>query len=347
MSSPTSFSVLCAALETAPCLAFEARARGDARKCRRGFRNQSPEPLHEAVRAFDAGLGPDHVAVGRRIRQHEPARRIGAVAGDDVVGIDDILLRLRHLLDRADLDRRAVRDQRRAALAVDLLDLDLGRRHPAVRALVGLVHDHALREQALERLLDRVQMAGDLHGADEEARIEQVQDRVLDAADILVDRQPAALAVDAGQRRSALLVPRVGEAREIPGRIDERVHRVGVAARLRLPHCGQADMLPARMMVERIARLVEGRRRPAAAPADRCPAPAPRRNRRNGSPGSGSPSSAGARSASRAGGTAPCARPSAGCRSTAARAAAPLRRRPAFGFMPSRKRELIITPSST
>ena len=37
----------------------------------------------------------------------------------------------------------------------------------------------------------RFDMAGLLHGAGEEARIEQVQDRVLDAADILVDRQPA------------------------------------------------------------------------------------------------------------------------------------------------------------
>ncbi len=33
-------------------------------------------------------------------------------------------------------------------------------------------------------------MAGRLHGAGEEAAVEQVQDRVLDAADVLVDRQP-------------------------------------------------------------------------------------------------------------------------------------------------------------
>ena len=69
-------------------------------------------------------------------------------------------------------------------------DRDLGRaREGAVGAAVGLVHDHALREQAGERLVE-VEMAGRLHGAGEEARIEEVQDRVLDAADILVDRQP-------------------------------------------------------------------------------------------------------------------------------------------------------------
>ena len=46
----------------------------------------------------------------------------------------------------------AVGEQEGAARAVDLLDLDLGRRDPAFRTLVGLVHHHALREQALERL---------------------------------------------------------------------------------------------------------------------------------------------------------------------------------------------------
>jgi hypothetical protein len=48
-----------------------------------------------------------------------------------------------------------------------------------------------LGEQRIERL-DRLrrQMPGDLHRPGEEARIEQVQDRVLDAADILVDIHP-------------------------------------------------------------------------------------------------------------------------------------------------------------
>ena len=56
-----------------------------------------------------------------------------------------------------------------------------------------------MREHAGERLIEP-DMAGHLHGAGEEARIEQVQDRVLDAADVLVDRQHA---VDdgAGRRR--------------------------------------------------------------------------------------------------------------------------------------------------
>jgi hypothetical protein len=53
-----------------------------------------------------------------------------------------------------------------------------------------------------------------------------------------------------------LLVPRIGEAREIPGRIDEGVHRVGVAPRV--PAAVRAgDVLACRVMVERVARLLE------------------------------------------------------------------------------------------
>ena len=76
------------------------------------------------------------------------------------------------------------------ALAVTAgFDLHLGRRDiGAVGLLIGLVHHHALREHAGERLV-HADMAGRLHRAGEEAAVEQMQDRVLDAADILVDRQ--------------------------------------------------------------------------------------------------------------------------------------------------------------
>src|SRR5258705_13663749 len=36
---------------------------------------------------------------------HEPARSVGAVVVDDLVRVDDVLLRLGHLLGAADLDR--------------------------------------------------------------------------------------------------------------------------------------------------------------------------------------------------------------------------------------------------
>ena len=73
------------------------------------------------------------------------------------------------------------------------------------------------------------------------------------------------------------------------------------------PQSGQVDVLPGRMMIERIARHDRNAHPPAAAPAVRFPAPARCRISRNGSSGSDNPSSAGAKPASRAGGNAPCA----------------------------------------
>ncbi len=39
----------------------------------------APDALDEAVGALDAGVGPFHVALGRAVGEHEPARRVGAV----------------------------------------------------------------------------------------------------------------------------------------------------------------------------------------------------------------------------------------------------------------------------
>ena len=75
---------------------------------------------------------------------------------------------------------------------------------------------------------------------------------MLDTAYILIHRQPAI-----GDRRNGWRIGLWrGEARIVPGRIDERVHGVGFtpgfAAALRAMH-----VLPSRVMVERIAGLVE------------------------------------------------------------------------------------------
>ena len=81
-------------------------------------------------------------------------------------------------------------------------DLDVGRLHPvAALGAIGFVHHHALREQAGERLV-HADVAGLVHGAGEEARIEQMQDRVLDAADILIDRQPVVRRISGRSARS-------------------------------------------------------------------------------------------------------------------------------------------------
>ena len=53
-----------------------------------------------------------------------------------------------------------------------------------------------------------------------------MQDGVLDAADVLVDRHVVAGGRDVDRTG---LVPRVAKAQEVPRRVDEGVHRVGLA----------------------------------------------------------------------------------------------------------------------
>ena len=111
---------------------------------------------------------------------------------------------------------------------------------------------HALREQAAERLSD-FQLADPRKGSRPEAGVEQVQDRMLDSADILLHRQPA---LDRF-RIERTVIGLADKAQEVPGRVNKGVERIGLA-----PRCMAAlraiGVLPCRMAVERIARNVEG-----------------------------------------------------------------------------------------
>ena len=100
----------------------------------------------------------------------------------------------------------------------------VGAEPAAVAGAIGLVGDHALGEQPRERF-GHADLADMLQRAGPEAGVEQVQDRMLDPADILRDRQPR-LGFDAVERPVARLA---GEADEVPARIDEGVERVGLA----------------------------------------------------------------------------------------------------------------------
>ncbi len=125
---------------------------------------------------------------------------------------------------------------------------------------------------------------------------------MLDAADVLVDGQPVVGRGGVGRRLRMGAVKRAKYHDE-----STNVSIVSVSRVASPPHCGQATCfhvgwwssgLPGRRR----------RRRPAGAPAGPCPVRARRRTSRNGSRGSGSPNSAGARCPSREGDTvsAPC-----------------------------------------
>ena len=131
---------------------------------------------------------------------------------------------------------------------VTLLDR-AGLQPAAVRCAVGLVRHHALREEARERLTHRqVQFADIPHRAREGAGIEKVQHGMFDAADVLIDGQPVGALRRIADR---------GKAGIVPGAVHERVQRIGLPAR-RLSAGGAVHVFPGRVMVQRIARLVEG-----------------------------------------------------------------------------------------
>jgi hypothetical protein len=90
----------------------------------------------------------------------------------------------------------------------------------------NLVQHHPLREQIDERLIqfNETQVA---HRLGPKARIQQVQDCVLDAPDVLIHRHPVGNTL---VHHGAPII-RTGVAQVVPGRIHERVHGVGFAPR--------------------------------------------------------------------------------------------------------------------
>src|SRR5207249_6598601 len=97
---------------------------------------------------------------------------------------------------------------------------------PAVLlAPVGLIGDHALLQGAREGLVHfhQPQVA---HGLGEETGVQQMQDRMLDPTDVLVYWHPPVSLLGIYRPRR---VVRRAVAEEVPRRIHEGVHRVGLA----------------------------------------------------------------------------------------------------------------------
>jgi len=70
------------------------------------------------------------------------------------------------------------------------IQINIDRKYPFTRfGSIGLMDDHALGEQVGKRFL-HFNVSRLAHGAHIKPRIEQVQNGVLNAADILVDRHP-------------------------------------------------------------------------------------------------------------------------------------------------------------
>ena len=149
--------------------------------------HDTPGALNEAVGALD-GLGiPVEVLLGRGDKQDRQTHGVGAVGLDDRARGHDVALGLGH-------------------------------------GVAVLVLDHALAQQIGEGLVNaqQTQVAQCLG---KEAAVEQVQNGVLDAADVVIDGHPTIGSL-AGEGQ--LGVVRVGIAQVIPAGAGEGVHGIGL-----------------------------------------------------------------------------------------------------------------------
>ena len=159
------------------------------------------------MHAFRAGIGPRCALIGRSCEHHERARGIRAEATDEEARLNDVVFALGHLFDAAIDDRLAVLNgggAERYAAFVEFL-MHFRRIEPTllavgILAVVTVGQEHALGEQALERLVE-LHQAQVAHHPGPEPRIQQVQHGVLDSADILIHRHPVVVAlIDHGLR---------------------------------------------------------------------------------------------------------------------------------------------------
>ena len=150
--------------------------------------NDTPGALDEAVGALN-GLGiPVEVLLGRGDKQDRQTHGVGAVGLDDRARGHDVALGLGH-------------------------------------GVAVLVLDHALAQQVGEGLV-HAQQAQVAQRLGKEAAVEQVQNGVLDATDVVIDGHPTVGGL-AGEGQ--LGVVRVGIAQVIPAGAGEGVHGIGLA----------------------------------------------------------------------------------------------------------------------
>src|SRR5262245_57431273 len=113
---------------------------------------QAPQFAEKAERTHDSLIAPFEIFLRRRGKEREEPRRVRAVLTDQVLGIDDVFLRLGHFFDAASDD---------GAITVGTLPSRLLRAHQLawekpimLAAAIGLLRHHALSQQIGERFID-------------------------------------------------------------------------------------------------------------------------------------------------------------------------------------------------
>ncbi len=152
------------------------------------------------MHAFGTGIRPRRARIRGTCEHDKRARRISTETINEWARLNHVVLAFGHLLD-APIDHRLAifpgyGTQRNTAL-VELL-LHFRRIEPTLLAvgvfpIVTVGQQHALGEQMLEWLAE-LHEPEVTHDLGPEARIQQVEHRVFDAADVLVHRHPIVVA---------------------------------------------------------------------------------------------------------------------------------------------------------
>ncbi|EWS65361.1 hypothetical protein Y695_01389 [Hydrogenophaga sp. T4] len=225
---------------------------------------KAPDAAQEAVAAFHRRVVPLQCGFWRRGEHGVQARGVGAVLLDQVLRIDAVVLGLGHGAHALVVDGGA---HRQIAHGLDQLGADhlaglvqhmlhVLRPEIVLAALLGaarvdVVEHHALGQQLAEGLV-HFHQAEVAHDLGPEACVQQVQDGMFDAADVLVHRHPVVRALG----HHLLAVGGVAIAHEVPGRIHEGVHGVGLATRGFTADGASDTSVEAFVFVQRVARAV-------------------------------------------------------------------------------------------
>ena len=151
---------------------------------------KAPHPGQEFSAALDPEVLPIDVLLGRLDLQVGKAQGVGTLRVEDPLGCHQVSAGLGHL--------------------------------GAAKA------DHALGKQTLERFPEAGRGNPQVgQGFGEEAGIHEMEDGVFDSTDVLVNGQPPFDRLPVERR---LVAPRISEPQEVPGRVHEGVHGVGLPA---------------------------------------------------------------------------------------------------------------------
>jgi len=171
------------------------------------FVKDPPQAAEKAEGSFHALFAPFQIFFRRRGEQAEDARGIGAVGFHQKIRVDDVLERFGHFFRLADDDVFA------AELTLAALGL-FGEEVAVFGALHRFLADHALRQEIGEGLIDADHAEVAQH-LGVEPRVEQMQNGVLDAADVLIHRHPVVERLAVESRFG--VVSGAAEAVEVPG----------------------------------------------------------------------------------------------------------------------------------